>query len=166
MRRGNPIPVALWLVVTGLLLAACSGARLDSSGVDRALTPQDAQARSNAAIGRRVLWAGTIVHASNLKQSTQLEVLAYPPAYDQRPDTSAPALGRFLLEQPGYLETADYAAGRQISVVGRIAAPRNGRIGEREYTYPVLQAEQLHLWEAAGAGGRTQFHFGIGAVFH
>jgi starvation-inducible outer membrane lipoprotein len=51
-----------------------------------------------------------------------------------------------------------------ISVVGRIDGIHSGKVDESDYTYPVLQAEQLYLWPR-GEKGNTRFHFGIGVVF-
>jgi outer membrane lipoprotein len=65
------------LVILFLLLSACaSGPSFDSRGVDRSLTPRSVAAGSQMATGKQVLWGGTILHTTNLKDSTQMDVLS------------------------------------------------------------------------------------------
>lgn len=151
-----------------LALAGCANTpEFDESGVDRSLTARLAADRGQEVIGQRVIWGGTIVDSRNLEEETRLEVLAYPLNSWERPQDSGKAQGRFLVLQSGYLETADYAAGRQITVVGPVEALEEGRIGESSYTYPVVRADTLHLWpeESARQGGGSRVNFGIGVIF-
>lgn len=156
------------LFTTSALLVACAsptGFRLEN--VDRQLTPSQAAAAPDRALNQKVLWGGVIVNSRNLKQSTEIEVLPYPLDEDQRPDIEATPGPRFLLEQAGYLETADYAAGREVSVVGTVTGTIKGKIGDADYIYVRLRAEQLHLWPKERPAPRDpQFHFGIGIILH
>ncbi len=150
-----------------LLLAACaSGPRFDTEGVDRSLTPTRAAAEADKLGAVPVLWGGVVIASANLEAATQIEVLAYPLDGEQRPDTSRPPLGRFLILKAGYLETAVYAPGRLLTVRGTLAGTREGRIGETRYTYPVVQPEHLYLWPQDEAIPETRLHFGIGIIFH
>lgn len=63
---------------------------------------------------------GVIVGLENLKQSTELQIIAYPLARNGRPDTDEPPVGRFIAVSAGYLESGDYARGRQVTVTGEI----------------------------------------------
>lgn len=149
------------LLTLTALLGACAGApALDTAGVDRALTPVMAAA-DTAARGRLVQWGGVIVATRNLKDSTQLEVLAYPLTDGGAPDPKREALGRFLLLRPGYLETLDFAPGRAVTAVGAIQETRRLCIDDSEQTVPVLNAEQVRLWPR-GYDSEPQLHFGIG----
>ena len=114
-------------------------------------------------------WGGVIVAIRNLPQRTQLEVLSYPLDRTGEPDQSATPQGRFLLIQPGYLEPVDYAAGRLITTVGAVDRIEHGQVGEADYTYPVVDAAQLHLWpkETPYYPQRdSNVHFGIGVIVH
>jgi len=51
-----------------------------------------------------VLWGGTVLNVSNLADSTQVEILAYPIDRRQRPLTSRTAQGRFLALFDGFVE--------------------------------------------------------------
>jgi len=140
----------------------CAASPLKLEGVSRTITPQMAKT-SNTYEGKKVAWGGIIIKTSVLEKISQIEVLAYPLDADGEPIRSAAAQGRFLINQPGFLEPADYAAGRWVSVVGKISHLHLGKVGEAKYTFPVVVARQLHLWsETPNYDTRTRFHFGIG----
>jgi len=150
------------MVLLFLLTACASGPDFNTMGVDPLLTPRGVTAKPQPATGKSVQWGGTIVSTANLKNSTQIEVLAYPLDSNGRPNTDGAAQGRFILERAGYLEPASYAAGRQVTVVGTVSGTRTGRVGEADYVYPVVAAKQLHLWPQGQSLGGTSTIFGIG----
>lgn len=146
-----------------LLLAACAGAPVfDTADIDRALTPRAVTAAPDAAMGRKVLWGGVILNTTNLRDSTLVEVLAYPLDSGEWPLRDQDPLGRFFLLKDGYLEPANYAEGRLLSVTGTVTGTRVGQVGEAGYTYPVISAQQLHLWSRDSARDRTRVIFGLG----
>jgi outer membrane lipoprotein len=159
--------IRLWLLLLSVvMLAACASTpEFNTEGVNMNLTPKMAAAEREALKGKQVLWGGVIIASTNLKEATQLEILAYPLDDSQRPNTSDKALGRFLALQPGYLETTDYAQGRQITVKGMLGETRTGRVGESEYIYPVVNINQLYLWPKEGEYIEPQIQFGIGVIF-
>lgn len=153
------------LLLSTLLLSACAGGpKFVMDDVDTALTPKQAVAEAEMHHGKRVLWGGTIINSTNLSGKTRLEVLAYPLDSDHYPQTGQEPYGRFLLFRGGYLETVDYAPGRRISMVGRLDGIRSGKLDQTQYTYPVVLAEQLHLWPKGGQN-KPRIHFGIGVMF-
>lgn len=151
-----------------LLLAACASTpRFETEGVRTDITPQAAVRTSAGELGQEVLWGGVIVESRNLRDATQFEILSYPLGEDQRPDTNKQPRGRFLAVQPGYAETADFAPGRLITVRGQLQEQVRGRIGEADYTYPVVAIEDLELWRpqtVAEPRLRPRFNFGIGVM--
>ncbi len=113
----------------------------------------------------RVEWGGVIVTAKNLRDWTDLEILAYPLDSAARPETEKKPLGRFILRQKGYLETVDYAPGRRITAVVDVMEIKEGFVGQAPYRFPVLNAEQLHLWPKnvrASAEPSVRLGFGFG----
>lgn len=157
----------LRLLFIPLLLAACATTpKFETSGLDLKITPQQVVESSGSARGSRVLWGGVIIATSNLRQATQFEILAYPLDGDQRPDTGKAPLGRFIARQEGYLESSLYSQGRRLTVSGELQESHTGRIGEADYTYPVLRIEQLQLWPRRGESSEPQFHFGVGVMLH
>ncbi len=154
------------LFIPLLLLSACtSSPTIDSSGVDRSLTPRSVAGAPQPASGKDVLWGGVIIQTTNMKDSTQIEVLAYPLDSNERPQRDSDPLGRFILDKAGYLEPESYAEGRLISVVGTLTGTRAGRVGETTYNFPVISARQLTLWPRTRGGEGTGINFGIGVGF-
>lgn len=150
-----------------LFLAACAQLpKFDITGVDKSLLPTHVASDIGNLKGKAVMWGGTILSGKNLKDSTRLEILAYPLDNDGWPERDQKPLGRFILSQKGYLETADYGKGRVVTVVGTITGTERGKVGETPYTYPVIEVRQLHLWNQVDQKGDTRFHFGVGVMFH
>jgi outer membrane lipoprotein len=159
--RGLPYLVAL-------LLAACAiGPRFETGEIDRGLTPANSISRLPAAEGKQVLWGGVILNTTNLKQRTDVEVLAYPLDGDQKPQRDARELGRFVFQTNDYLEPATYAKDRMVTLVGRLVGSRPGKVGDRDYVYPVVEARQLYLWprESDYNTGGVNFGIGVGIGF-
>jgi outer membrane lipoprotein len=110
-----------------------------------------------------MVWGGLIVMARNLKDSTQIEIVGYPLDDSNRPRRGDNPTGRFIALHSGYLETADYAPGREITVVGKMTGTRTGTVGEASYVYPVVEASRAQLWPKPGSERpETTFHFGVG----
>jgi len=129
--------------------------------LDRSITPQQVISGPETLHGQWVLWGGTIVTVHNLKDSTEVAVLAYPVEKSGYPKTSQQASGRFIIRYGGFLDPVDYAPGRAVSVLGRVDGVQQGKIGEAPYTFPVIQADYLHLWRP-GDSPSSHVLFGIG----
>lgn len=156
----------IFILFAAMLLFSCAmRGKFPSNGIDLSMTPQRALAESAALQNVLMLWGGVIISSVNLNEATQFEILAYPLTAEQKPDTEQAPVGRFLALQEGYLETADYAQGRLITVLGTLHDKRSGRIGNSNYIYPVLNINQLHLWSKRRQGKEAQFHFGLGVMF-
>ena len=156
-----------WIAVLAGVLSGCAvGPKFDPSGVDKALTPQRAAAEIEQLHGSRVIWGGTVLGSHHTQATTQIEVLAYPIDSRFRPDTETTPLGRFLIIKQGYIETADFAPGRSLSVSGTLQRSQPGQIGEVTYHYPVVEPLDLFLWPREDASRRSnvQFGFGLGII--
>lgn len=153
------------LILVAIFLVGCAATKaFDTEGVDLNLTPKRAGVESETLQGKTVLWGGVIIASTNLKDSTQIEILAYPLDSSQRPMIGELAQGRFLAIQPGYLEATDYTQGRQITIKGTLGATRTGRVGESEYVYPVVNTSQHLLWPKEGEFVEPRVRFGIGVM--
>ena len=156
-----------YALLTILLLSGCSQLpEFDTQQVDKGLLPTQVAADMKTHRGKNVMWGGAILSGKNLKDATRLEVLAYPLDSDGWPERDQKPLGRFIVSQKGYLETADYAKGRFITVVGTVIEVEKGKVGDSAYTFPVIQVRQLHLWEQIDRKSGSRFHFGVGVMFH
>ncbi len=145
-----------------LLTGCASTPEFDTALVDRSLTPQSVIAEPESSRGKTMLWGGTILDTRNLKEITQIEILAYPLNANYRPQLENKPLGRFIINHQGYLEPMTFAQGRQLTVLGKISGSQSGKVGDSVYTYPVVTGEQLHLWLPASERSRTSVHFGVG----
>lgn len=150
------------LSIFTLLLSCASTPEFDTSQVDHSLTPQSVIAEPEVSRGKVALWGGTILDTVNLKDATQIEMLAYPLNASHRPLLESKPLGRFIIKHAGYLEPTSYAQGRQLTVLGSISGSQRGKVGESSYDYPVISDKQLHLWSQSSDRDRSNVHFGVG----
>jgi len=97
--------------------------------------------------GKMVLWGGKILMSINRKEGTLIEVLQLPLDSSDRPKDVDTSGGRFLVLYPGYLDVVIYRQGREITVAGKIKGIRKLPLGEIKYVYPLLKAEEIHLWK-------------------
>ncbi len=156
----------LSVLLTLLLLSGCSTKPvLPTEGANQELTPKQVSDTEQQFIGSRVLWGGVIVSSTNLEGSTRLEILSYPLDSKLRPLTDKKAGNRFLAHHRGYLETVDYSAGRQVSLVGTISGIEQARLGEHHYKYPTVDSDKIHLWPVESGESKSRVHFGIGVIF-
>jgi len=164
-----PLPIIRLLaaVLSTLLLAGCSSMPEVTAGADRSLTPTQAAATDiTPARDKPLQWGGVIMESRNLPDTTELQVLAYPLTDDGRPDVTESPTGRFIALHPGYLETVEYRKGRQVTVTGNLAETRVGKVGNADYRFPVLRADQIVLWPRPGdqpEKPRVNFGFGVGS---
>ena len=146
-----------------LLFMGCASPPFKMEGVNQSITPQQT-INTKAHLNSTVVWGGMIVETRNFKNSSQIEVLIYPLHSNAEPIQSAQPQGRFLIKYDGFLEPAQYRSGQWLSALGTVQANEKGKIGEADYTYPVMKASQLHIWPEYDDDydSRTRFHFGIG----
>lgn len=158
----NRAALIISMLIAAALLGGCA-TPYDIGNADARVTPAEAAKNVPGMLNHTVAWGGLIANAKNLKDKSELEVVAYPLDSDNAPDSSAKPTGRFIVVQPGYLETADYAPGRLITVVGTVTETRTGTVGEAKYVYPVVVASKLQLWPRPYRDRRdSNIHFGIG----
>lgn len=150
------------LLCVSIFTGCATKPEFDTSKADLSLTPASVIADPDRYFGKIVVWGGTILDTHNLKDMTQLEVLAFPLDSYYRPLQSHKPFGRFIIQHKGYLEPATFTQGRLLSVLGSVSGSQIGNVGESTYTYPVIKTEQLHLWSSSDELDNTSFHFGIG----
>lgn len=157
--------VLMTAFISALLFGCATTPPFSLQNVDTTLTPGSSAAQIETLRGKKVLWGGIIVNSRNLQSTTQFEVLAYPLDHNQRPLTDREPLGRFIADHNGYLETVDYAAGRELTVTGTLTAVKEGKIDESAYHYPAINTEQMRLWPKTRGDTEPRIHFGIGVMF-
>ena len=154
--------LAMFLI--GLMgLAGCTTPPLNPEGLGLARTPENLVSYGMDAPPQ--LWGGLIVRTENLAELTRMEIVSFPLRH-QEPLLNQPSTGRFWLEVPKFLDPAVFAPGRQITAWGSVLRVEEGHIGAAPYQFPVLRAQEFHLWplrpiRPAGPVG-PQFGIGIG----
>jgi len=96
--------------------------------------------------GALARWEGLIASVQNLPRRTRIEV-AYMPLDRQGRPSGVHSPGRFVAYVDEFLDPLIYAHGRSITLLGTVAPPESGRVGEYELSLPVLQASEHKLWE-------------------
>jgi outer membrane lipoprotein len=101
----------------------------------------------SGSLGQMVIWGGVIIGAKNREDGTLLEILQKPCDFEGRPEETDASEGRFLALYDGYLDAAIYTEGREVTIAGRIKGERTLPLGEIEYVYPLISAEEIYLWK-------------------
>ncbi len=96
--------------------------------------------------GKTILWSGVIISSVNRKEGTMIEVLQKPANMGGKPKDVDESEGRFLALNPGYLDVAIYSQGRKVTVGGEVQGKKIQRLGEIEYSYPLIRVKEIHLW--------------------
>ena len=98
-------------------------------------------------IGKTVILGGTISAVRNLDGYSEIEVVEKDLDYLGYPSRADKSLGRFIFRKPGYLESEIYSKGREITGAGKLVGTQKGKIGETDYDFPVVEVEELKLWQ-------------------
>jgi outer membrane lipoprotein len=135
----------LALMLPGLLfLSACPTPPPPLAGTFPETTVEQAQQKDLT--GQRVRWGGTIVTVTPGENDTCFEIVSRPLDAQARPRRTDETSGRFLACAPGFYDPAIYGVGRNVTVVGTLQASVVRKIGEHEYHYPQVSAEEVYLW--------------------
>ena len=112
-------------------------------------------------LNQEYAWGGKILQTQNQQGSTEITILSYPLDKNQKPRLRNDSSGRFIAVYPGYLEPIDYAAGKAITVVGKLAGFRKGAVADAEYVFPLLSVDHIQLHKAQDRM-RIPFSIGVG----
>jgi outer membrane lipoprotein len=164
------LPIPFLLLLLALVAVSCATAPISPEvmgQVNQEIGMPQLAADPEAYRGQVVLLGGRIIQTRNLSGVTEIEVLQTPLENGQRPQGGDVSQGRFLARLPDYADPAVYAPGRLITVAGRVAGAEFRPLGEVEYSYPTLDALDVHLWPGRERDGYPNFFFsiGVGTVF-
>ena len=151
----------IFSIVLMSLVTSCASVKFDT-GDRQVVKISPAQALDEARDHDAVIWGGRIVAVRNLQGTTEIEVLSYPLSNGHVPKIKSAPGSRFLAIYPGYLEPLDYAPGRYVSLFGELQGETELMAGEHELLAPVMQVEQVHLWDANPERWQNRVNFGVG----
>ncbi len=140
--------VAWAFVAATLIFSGCTPviSRQVMDQVDRTLGYRAIAADPTAAKGKMVLLGGTIVQTVPKPGGTELEVVEKELDYWDAPRLTDRSEGRFLVTADRFLDPAVFSPGRDVTVAGEVLEPQTRRLGEIDYRYPVIRAEEMRLW--------------------
>jgi outer membrane lipoprotein len=132
-----------------MLLQGCTYAisRDMTAKADKTITFEMLQADPDSFKGKIIILGGTISQITNTKTGTILEVIQRPLDYWGKPKRTSRTGGAFLVLYPGYLNAFVYEPGREVTVAAEVEGTRSKALGEIEYSYPVVVAREMKLWE-------------------
>lgn len=150
-----------------LALSGCATApSLNTSTVNSTVVPNKANNDIDLFLNRTVHWGGQILEIKNLRDRTEVTVLGFPLDSDGTPNIDQKPIGRFILIKEGFLEPLDYHKDKIVSTVGSISGGRKGAVGESDYTYTLLNAQQIQLWpDPPTRTYGSHFSIGVGIGF-
>lgn len=96
--------------------------------------------------GQKVILGGYILESENKPDGSLLTVLQAPLDYRNEPRSQDLSEGRFLVQTEKFLDPEVYSKDRKLTVGGKMLGVRSLPLGNRSYTYPVIEAEELYLW--------------------
>lgn len=136
----------IWLSLPFIivLLGACATVPEPLRGEFPALTPQ--RAANENLNDQRARWGGQIIDTRTEKDQTCFEIIGWSLSDTGRPIPGSSGQGRFLTCAPGFYDPAVYTRGREVTVVGTTNRAETRKIGDYDYRYPRLAADQLYLW--------------------
>jgi outer membrane lipoprotein len=122
----------------------------------------------NRSVGQTVLLGGEIIDTQNTANSTTFIVLGHRLDAKQKPVSSNESPGRFIVQQPSFLDPAIYRPGRKITVAGTVRGHQIHPLGETTYDYPLIENRELYLWPEEGSPFQqpaVRFGVGVGISF-
>ncbi len=130
-----------------LLVSCAPFSRNLMDQADPSVSLQNVQQDPQSYLGKAVLWGGVIVNSQVQQNATLITVRQTDLDYEKRPTRLDRSTGRFLIRYAGFLDPAIYKPDREITVIGEVAGREVLTLDHTQYTYPVIQAKEIHLWE-------------------
>jgi outer membrane lipoprotein len=98
-------------------------------------------------LNQTFVFGGTIVQTTNTKKGTEVEIVQNPVDSYGDITTTDESEGRLILLSDRELDPIIFKKGRLVTFAGMLIGTREGKIGEKEYRFPVFEARQIHLWK-------------------
>ncbi len=111
-----------------------------------AIAVRQAQQAPDAFTGKRVRWGGEILEVDNSEQHTDVLVVGRELEKDGEPVEGSEADARFIARFPGFQEPSDFPEGKRLTVSGTLAGVEVRKVGDYDYSYPVVNVGEFHRW--------------------
>ena len=144
MKMIRPVWILFLPLLTSCVHPISEGLR---NQVDPALSFPQILQFPNTYVSKKVVLGGMIVETRNLENVTEIEVVEKKLDSFGYPSFNDESRGRFLFRKQGYLEAEIFAKGRMVTGGGALVDTKSGKIGEVGYEFPVIEVEELKLWD-------------------
>ena len=136
------------LILLPIFIAACS---IMPESIERENLPQISvqavQQNTDNYQGQTVRWGGIITQFINNADDTWIEVLSTELGSSGRPSSNrSNNQGRFIAKIDKFLDPEVYLEGNKLTIIGILAEKIDGKIGDFNYSFPVVVTQGHHLW--------------------
>jgi len=133
----------LVILFGGLLISGCTTIPEQLMGEYSSLDPQGTSEKD---LQTPVRWGGIILETRPEEDHTCFEVLSRQLQKSMRPADTDQASGRFIGCKPGFYDPEVFTKDREITVTGKIIYIDSRKVGEFDYSYPIVDIEFVSLW--------------------
>jgi outer membrane lipoprotein len=105
------------------------------------------QIRENTDVyqGKMVILGGAIASVKNSKEGGRIEVVEFPLDSTMYP-SGEHSRGRFLAVTGDFIDPMVFKRARSVTVFGEVKGKKTLPLDETDYTYPVIEIREMHLW--------------------
>ena len=139
------------LIFIVFLVTACAPVLSKHMRIQGTFSPSLSEVRQNPdeAKGRVFILGGVIVNTTATKEGSLIEAIYVPVNSWGYLKSLSASTERFMAIQRGgrLLDPLIYGNKREITLAGEFIGMREGKIGELEYSYPLFDIKEIHLWE-------------------
>lgn len=155
------------ILVALLIVAGCAPviSQTTLNSVDRTIKFSDLVKDPGKHAGQSVVLGGSIIGVSISVDKTEIEILDQPLNNGLKPVAPESSEGRFIAIFEGFKDPALYYANRRITVAGVFKGIVKRRLGNMDYAYPVIKAQEHYLWKSPYAPPSVGLGVGIGIGF-
>lgn len=141
------------------LLGGCASSIPEQIRNAPEINPAPDEVRTNVSrfAGLTVRWGGVIASVDNQADETRIEIVSRDLSRSGRPHKQDFSAGRFIAKIAGFLDPAVFSKQREITVTGEVEKLEQHRIGQFQYTYPVVKVDQYQLWQALPPPSRYHY---------
>ncbi len=140
--------IILSALILSLCISGCYGAITEKTRkqVDTGISFTEVLGNPEKYIGKVIIFGGTIIRTNNKKEKSFVTVLQTPLDARDTPGDSDLSQGRFIVVYDGFLDSAVYEEGREVTVAGTILGKEVRTIDETKYPFPLIEAKEIYLW--------------------
>jgi outer membrane lipoprotein len=143
----QPLPL-FFLVLVSAAAPGCAPVISDQirTQVDPAIGFEELLGNTAAYTGQVFVLGGHVLETANEREGSRLTILESPLDASGEPGKADHSRGRFMVRTSEFLDPEVYRRDRMVTVGGRLTGTTVQQMGESTYTYPVIEASEIHLW--------------------